>query len=186
MNLKKLLLLAFALLAVTVQGMAQPYRQDNNTNSDTFAKAMALMNTNGAESLKNGLAMLEKLSDAGYVPAIYELAFTYGWYSDTKSVKRKKLLGIVTDDNYLPKERSYTQMAVSYFEKILQLDDAVYPDINANAAYRLSLYYVIPNNFFILDNQMGKKHLLTARYWAEKAGNASLLKNINEGLSALE
>ena len=84
---------------------------------------MHLLEIADADSLQAGLAMMDSLSNAAtpYVPAIYEMARTYGWYSeqsDSASVARKRLLGIEMDNQFLPKDREKSNDAMAYFNKI--------------------------------------------------------------------
>ena len=53
------------------------------------------------------------------------------------------------------KDVVWSSKAVGYLTKILEMNDASYPDINANAAYRLTCYYIIPNSFFRFDYEKG-------------------------------
>jgi serine/threonine protein kinase len=150
---------------------------------EIFDEAMALVNLNDADSLQAGLELMRELNARNYVPAIYELAFTYGWYSDSASLNRKRLLGIEVDNMYLPKERDYSNMAIAYFTKIKELNDSNYADINANACYRFACYYVMPNKVFVQNFKDGKDFLLKAREWAVIADDKPLLERIDAGLA---
>ena len=151
-----------------------------------FAEAQAMMNSDNVDSLKLGLEQMDSLSGTNYVPAIYEMALTYGWYSDDVSVKRKRLLGIEMDDTYLPKLDRYSNKAVGLFTKIMELNDSSYADINANATYRLACYYVMPNNIYKPNYEKGKRFLMRSKEWATKANNQELLGKIERGLATFE
>ena len=151
-----------------------------------FEEAQALMNSDNVDSLKLGLEQMDSLSGTNYVPAIYEMALTYGWYSDDVSVKRKRLLGIEMDDTYLPKLDRYSNKAVGLFTKIMELNDSSYADINANATYRLACYYVMPNNIYKPNYEKGKRFLMRSKEWATKANNQELLGKIERGLATFE
>lgn len=153
---------------------------------EIYEKALGLMNSDNPDSLKLGLAQMDSLSGINYIPAIYQMAFTYGWYSDSLSVKRKKLLGIEMEENYLPKADFYSNKAVGYFTRIMELNDSSYANINANATYRLACYYVMPNNNYKPNYDKGKKILLRARSWATLAKDEDLLMKINSGLDTFE
>lgn len=147
------------------------------------------------KSGKTDEAMLSLVAAVCYSPAIgrhstpaaYELAFTYGWFSDPESVKRKRLLGIEMDgaSQFLPKDVSWSRLAMASFQKILELNDPAYPRLNAEAAYRMALYYAIPNSFFMSDTAEAKSYLLKAKQWAEKSGDSSLLQRMNEALQQM-
>ena len=114
------------------------------------------------------------------------MAFTYGWYSDSASLKRKELLGIDTSEDCLPKADFFSNKAVGYFTRIMELNDSAYASINANACYRLACYYVMPNAIYKPNYEKGKRILFTARDWAIAAKDDDLLQKINRGLETFE
>ena len=153
---------------------------------EVYAAALARLESENPDTMKLGLEKMDSLSGTNYIPALYQMAFTYGWYSDAESVKRKKMLGIDLDESYLPKAFSYSNTAVGYFSRIMELNDSAYADVNANAAYRLACYYVMPNDIFKANFDKGKSLLLRARDWATLAKNEDLLEKINRGLATFE
>ena len=157
---------------------------------EVFAEALHLMECDDPDSLKAGLSMMDSLSSINYVPALYELAHTYGWYSDSTSVTRKKLLSIDIFESgkshYLPKADSWSQKAVAMFTTILEQNDTAYASKNAEAAYRLACYYVMDNDIFKANYAKGKQFLLTARQWALIAGDEELVQRIDAGLATFD
>ena len=153
---------------------------------EVYEKALARINSDNLDSLKLGLEQMDSLSGTNYIPAIYEMAFTYGWYSDPVSVKRKEMLGIEMNEDCLPKRDLYSNKAVGYFTRIMELNDSSYASINANATYRLACYYVMPNNIYQPNYDKGKRILLIAREWATLARDEELLQKINRGLATFE
>ena len=153
---------------------------------EVYEKALARINSDNLDSLKLGLEQMDSLSGTNYIPAIYEMAFTYGWYSDPVSVKRKEMLGIEMNEDCLPKRDLYSNKAVGYFTRIMELNDSSYASINANATYRLACYYVMPNNIYQPNYDKGKRILLIARDWATLARDEELLQKINRGLATFE
>jgi hypothetical protein len=153
---------------------------------EVYETAMGRINSENLDSLKLGLAQMDSLSGTNYIPAIYEMAFTYGWYSDPVSVKRKEMLGIEMDESYMPKVDFYSNKAVGYFTRIMELNDSAYASINANATYRLACYYVMPNSIYQPNYDKGKNILLKARDWAILAKDDDLLEKINRGLDTFE
>ena len=149
-----------------------------------YAQALRQMDCNNVDSLNTGIKLMDSLSNANYIPAIYQMAFTYGWYSDSVSVNRKRLLGIEIDDIYMPTSDRPSNKAVALFTRIMELNDSTYADINANATYRLACYYVMPNNIYKPNYEKGKKFLLRSKEWAIMAGNTELLEKINKGLDS--
>ena len=144
------------------------------------------MNSSDIDSLQLGLEIMDSLSNMNYIPAIYQMAFTYGWYSDSISVNRKRMLGIAMDKDYLPVSDRYSNMAVALFTRIVELNDSSYADINAMATYRLACYYVMDNNNFKQNLEKGKKLLLRSKEWAIMAGDNKLLDSIEKGLASFQ
>jgi hypothetical protein len=156
------------------------------TNEEVYAAAMQKIDQLDADSLKAGLDMLEELRAVNYVPAIYQLAYTYGWYSDSLSVKRKELLDISMDSRYMPRSDRWNNRAIDLFTRIMEIGDSTYADINANATYRLALYYVMPNDLIQPNYEKGKRFLQRSKEWATMAGNTDLLGKIERGLASFE
>ena len=150
---------------------------------EIYDEAMALINCNDADSLKAGLTLMEEICNRNYVPALWQTAYTYGWFSDTASVNRKRLLGIEMDQQFLPVDKDYSSRAMNDLNRIKELNDSSYADINAKAAFRLACYYVMENKLIRKDLKEGKEYLLTAREWAVLAENDSLLRIIDAGLA---
>ena len=144
------------------------------------------MNSENLDSLNQGLLQMEKLAGDDYVPALYEMAFTYGWYSDPTSVKRKQMLGIEIDDTYMPKSSRYSNKAVAFFTRIMELNDSAYADINANSIYRLACYYVMPNDIYQPNYEKGKRYLYRSKEWATIANDQALIDKIDRGLATFE
>lgn len=167
-------------------------RSETNNKQDLRAHYniyLQQMNSDIADTLKLGIKNMEKLSNNGYIPAMYELAFTYGWYSDSTSVKRKQLLGIEIykngDSQFMPKSDVYSNKALSLFQQIIELNDSTYAEINANAAYRIACYYVTPNEVFKAKYKEGKNFLEISRGWAIQANDTTLLSKIIQGLTSI-
>lgn len=153
---------------------------------ELYAAAFANMNSENLDSLNNGLLQMEKLAGDDYVPALYQMAFTYGWYSDSASVRRKQMLGIEVDDTYMPKSSRYSNKAVAFFTRIMELNDSAYADINANSIYRLACYYVMPNDIYQPNYEKGKRYLYRSKEWAIKANDQTLIDRIDRGLATFE
>lgn len=155
-----------------------------------FNEALDRMNSDDKDTFTLGLQQMDSLSNFNYIPAIYEMAFTYGWYSDPISVKRKEMLGIEIfesgDEQYMPKSDIYSNKAVALFQRIMEINDPKYASINANATYRLACYYVMPNKIFQPNNEKGKAFLEKSLEWATKADETDLISKIQKGLSSFE
>lgn len=153
---------------------------------EEYNLALRMMSIDNVDSLKAGIEIMDSLSNNNYIPAIYQMAFTYGWYSDSASVKRKELLGITMDESYLPTSDLYSNKAVALFTKIMELNDSSYADINAKATYRLACYYVMPNNNYKPNYEKGKRFLQRSKEWALMAGDNILLEKIEKGLASFQ
>ena len=118
------------------------------------------------------------------------MAFTYGWYNDPISLKRKKLLEVEIFDSgaeqYMPKLDRYNEKAIALFHRIVDLNDSTYSEINAQTTYRLACYYVMPNNILKPKYEKGKSFLERSLEWATMANDTALLAKIKRGLSSFK
>lgn len=152
---------------------------------ERFEQALKCVNSSDQESVALGMLMLDSLSIRNYIPAIYEQAYTLGWFRDSASVARKDLLGIEyypvsSDKAYLPKSKQVSLDAISLFSKIERMADSDYPEINARSLYTLAIYTNNSNDLLKRDSARTKSLLLKARDWAEKSGNTDLLEKIQD------
>lgn len=182
----------FCAILISLVTLIVPDREVRQLSSkEVFDNAMTLMNKKNSEALVKGLAVMDSLGASGYIPALYEQAFTYGWYSDSASISRKRLLGIElyplgTDEAFLPKSHQVNNKAIGLFTRIEEFNNPNYPDINANALYRLACYYVNPNKVFMKDVDRAEKLLIQARQWAEQCRDSVLINRIDRGLESLK
>lgn len=186
------LLLGIILLVVFLipkkEDMPKPIRQ--LSNEEKFENAMVLVNSNDSEGLQQGMLILDSLAARSYVPALYEQAYTYGWYEDSASISRKELLGIEyypnkSEKKYMPKEKQINIKAMGIFTRIEEIGDPKYPEINANALYRLACYYVNPNDVFQQDLDRAEILLKQALEWSEKGKDLGLTEKIRRNLASL-
>lgn len=164
---------------------------DKLSNEELYQIALADINNDSPAIVKRGLTLMDSLSNIKYIPAIYQMAYTYGWYIEDESLKRKRLLDIdVFEDErdglYLPKMDRYSNEAVALFLKILELNDSTYAEINAQAAYRLACYYVNPNQIIKPNMEKGKIYLVQSREWAALSNDSVLLQKINKSLETFK
>lgn len=152
------------------------------------------MDSDNPDSLQIGLNIMDSLAKQDYVPALYELACTYGWNVSPKSEKRKKILGIAVYDSsnhdieYMPKEKSNNTKGERYYQTIIELADSSYATINAWSAYYYGLYMINPidlNSFE--DNSAKEQYKKNAREyfnqaakWARVAGDTVLAKEFED------
>ena len=188
-----LLLITIALLSGFFFFLSKPETPTLNDNSypneindihsleELHAEALLLMNSNDADSLKEGIAKMEKIAEENYIPSLYELSLTYGWFTDEIAVKRKKILGMELGnktaveskiEKYLPLSDSINDKAINYLTKIVELSNPVYSKINIESALRLGIYYC-----FLKKNQKKAKDYFTiAKKEAQKLGKSDYVK----------
>lgn len=155
-----------------------------------FERAVGLMSTGSSDDLVSGLAILDTLVARSYIPAIYEQAYTYGWYADSASVARKELLGIdmypaSTNEQWLPRPDHINRKAIGLLTKIEELNDSAYPDINARALYKLACYYFNTNKVFARDPDRAEQLSEQALKWARMCDNRELADKINRNLEII-
>ena len=82
---------------------------------ESYNEALIMLNSNNPKDVKQAVNIMDSLSMNNYAPAMYELARTYGWYSDSLLLKRKEILGIDYYDDKehygLPKLDKYNDKA---------------------------------------------------------------------------
>ena len=158
----------------------------------TYQLALAMLDSNEPDKVRNGENIMDSLSKQKYLPAMYELARTYGWYKDDVSLNRKKALGIVyseLEDDLtfgMPVSDKYNAKARELYYSILDLKDSTSYEIKANVAYRLATYYANDNRIYSKDFNKAKEYLIIAKEYAIKSNQDSLLNVINKGLETIE
>lgn len=148
-----------------------------------YNNALQNLNSSDNNTLKLGISQMDSLCGLNYIPALYQMGFTYGWYSDSLSVKRKNILGIEVDKDKMPVNDSYNSMAISYFTRIMELNDSTYASINAQALYRIASYYINKNGIYQQNVEKGKEFLEKSKEWAMIARDKDLVYNINKYLN---
>lgn len=156
---------------------------------ETYKDALDLLNSNNSETAQIGLRIMDSLSNKNYVPAMYELAKTYGWYSDSISLNRKKALGIEYykegTSKYMPISDKYNDKARELFSKIIESEDSVDPNIKANAAYRLATYSTNENNIYGQNFIKAEQYLLESKKYAIESNDSSLINIINTAIKRI-
>lgn len=139
-----------------------------------------------ADSLRFGIEQMDSLAKLSFVPAIYQLAFTYGWYSDPISLERKRLLDIPIyhdgDHRYFPKNEAVTLRAISHFLNITQIDDSIHHELTIEACHRLAAYYWNFEN----DSKKAIKYLNMGRQHAIEVGDDSITTNFDNLLQIVK
>lgn len=178
----------FTLIAWGIYTLIKP---SPTTIEETYLSALTMLNSNEPNKVKTGEFIMDSLSKHKYLPAMYELARTYGWYKDDISIKRKKALGIVYSESEditygMPISDKYNAKARELYYSILDLKDSTSYEIKANVAYRLATYYVNENKIYSKDYNRAREYLIIAKEYAIKSNQDSLLNIINKGLEEIE
>lgn len=151
-----------------------------------FDKAIFLMDScNNLDSLNKGLYILDSLRVQQYVPAMYEIALTYGWSQMENVIARKRLLGIKTYDDFLPFDDEYNLKSVTILDEILNLSDTAYAKINGRAASMRATYAYNKRSFGKKNVKKALEYFAIAEYWAIKAGDQDLLVYIRDSRNDL-
>ena len=183
---RKRLWIALAALLFIVAGVGIFFRPNPTPPSPQlpevlFDKAIYLMDScNNIDSLNKGLHILDSLRVQKYVPAIYERALTYGWSRKDNIIARKRLLGIRTDDLFMPIDDKYNQESVTLLDELLNLSDSTYPYINGRAACVRATYEYDDHSFKKKNTKKGLEYLDIAEFWARKAADQETLGFIND------
>ena len=183
------ILCLLAVAGIVVWKLAQHNHPDpNNTETDSaqiektktidelYREAMTLLDARTTDSVQQGINQLEALADSNYVPAMYQLAITYGGMApdDEMQYERKKLLGIklgnnhIKDDNRLipktPKLEKYNDSSVNYYTRIVDLAKPEFQEVNMKSAFRAGCYYF----YLKYDKAKALEFFTKANDWAIK------------------
>jgi hypothetical protein len=148
----------------------------------SYGEAVLLMNSQNVDTLKLGLAKLEEVAAQNYIPALYELALTYGWDDKERSVKRKKLLGIKLgnskvpiDGQYLPVSDEYNDKAIKCFTQIVETLNPAYTEKNMQSALHLGNYYW----YLKADKKVALKYFELAKKESNKLPDTEYVRKVH-------
>lgn len=167
--------------------MKRPESPKEKTLEERYEIALRQMNIDDKDSLLIGIQVMDSLSKTNFVPAMYEMAFTYGWYQDSISAHRKKLLDIKIDSDCFPSDENVIINTQALLVNILTIKDTSYAVINVAAAYRLSSFYGDPrfnknNEDEPIDAEKAKSYLEQAELWIN-VSNDTIIKTIHDSIS---
>ncbi len=153
---------------------------------ESYDKAVDLLGSKDRESFMEGYKQMDRLCNLGYIPAMYQMAFTHGWYTDEESLRRKDLLGIKYDKaEKIPLSDIDNQKAITWLQMIMEQGDSSYASVNAQASYRLAGYYrkgkVLQRDDKAVVDWMNK-----ARDWALLSGDEELLEKTEAWLKSIK
>lgn len=158
-------------------------QQVTKSMDELFDDALILANATASDSVKQGIAQLEVLASKNHIPALYELAITYGGLASDEEMayNRKKLLGITLgnknvpadEQDYLPQSDLFNDKAISFYKAIVDVADAKFNEMNMKSAYRLGYYFL----YLKKDKATAKGYFTQAKNLANQVGNSRYASN---------
>lgn len=109
------------------------------TQDELYSKYLSELNFNQSDSVADGLAGMNKLAEDGYVPAMYQMAYTYMWApNDSLSTQRKTNLGLSINNMGLLNDKDKTESAITWLKATIEKSDSMH----YQAMYTLASYYL--------------------------------------------
>lgn len=190
----KILLGVVAIVAAVAIYFAMQAPEEPTPPEEYFEQAMRQVDFPSADSVKAGVALLDSLAGVGYLPAIRQLALTYGWYGETEpaSLKRKMFLGIELGNTnvderasnlaaYLPVRDGINQRAIGYYNMIVTSADTTHTDWKMDAAYRLGVYYL----YYTPNPNLARKSFLKCKELATQLNDQTMLERVDIALEEI-
>jgi hypothetical protein len=148
----------------------------------TYAQAKNMLDCQSKDTVEMGYKIMDSLCQLNYIPAMYEIVRTIGWNTNGTSINRKDLLGKKYDEEKYPTDSNDNHYAVRLSERILDINDTVYAEINMNIAYLLCLYYS-EDKFNIRDEEKSEGCLSIAEGWAEYLKDTNYINKLTAAKS---
>lgn len=109
------------------------------TIEERYQKYLKELNSTESATVKAGFKGMLGLAEDGYLPAMYEVAYTYSWSpKDSLLILRKKKLGLDTDTLGLMIDNSKNEDALMWMKKIIDCTDST----NYRCMAWVSQYYM--------------------------------------------
>ena len=156
------------------------------TPEELYNVAINKMNIDNEDSLKAGLEIMDSLRKMSYIPAIYQCAYTYGWYNELESKRRKEILGIEMTPDGVPISDIYINKAIALYTRIVELNDSSYGRELADAGYRLAWYYLEQYNNSKDNLRKTRDYLRNSNKWATIVNDSLLLQRTNDGIKEID
>lgn len=107
--------------------MAIPSPPPAPTQEELYQAYLKDLNTTDRQKATDGFNGMLNMAEQGYMPAMYQVAYTYVWApNDSLSSMRKKSLGLETDALGLLKENSKNEEAMTWLKKVIQASDSTH------------------------------------------------------------
>lgn len=148
------------------------------TQEELYNKYLSELNFNQADSVTDGLAGMNKLAEDGYVPAMYQVAYTYMWApNDSLSAQRKANLGLSVNDMGLLNDKDKTESAIAWLKATIEKSDSMH----YQAMYTLASYYL--NGIAVeKDIERAKQLFEKGKVLAIKEKDEIFVEKFNKGL----
>ncbi len=94
---------------------------------DLYQTYLTELNAVDRQKALEGFNGMLNMAEQGYMPAMYQVAYTYVWApNDSLSSMRKKNLGLETDALGLLKDNSKNEEAMTWLKKVIQASDSTH------------------------------------------------------------
>lgn len=107
--------------------MAMPSPPPVPTQDDLYQTYLKELNAPDRQKAIEGFNGMLNMAEQGYMPAMYQVAYTYVWApNDSISSIRKQNLGLETDALGLLKDNSKNEEAMTWLKKVIQASDSTH------------------------------------------------------------
>ena len=97
------------------------------TQEELYQTYLKELNATDRHKATEGFNEMLNMAEQGYMPAMYQVAYTYVWApNDSLSSMRKKNLGLETDSLGLLKENSKNEEAMTWLKEVIQASDSTH------------------------------------------------------------
>jgi len=133
------------------------------------------------DSISKGMAMMNNLSDHGYIPAMYEVARTIGLNKVGADPNyRRRHLGIDVDRNNYPLPIENRKKAEVLLRRILAANDTAFAQFNAYSAFTMTHYYMKDLGIHEENTDSIDYYFDDGIRWAEIAGDQDMAKKLRK------
>lgn len=148
------------------------------TQEDLYNQYLTELNVNQPDSVTDGLAGMNKLAEDGYVPAMYQIAYTYMWApNDSLSAQRKVNLGLSVNEMGLLVDKDKTESAINWLRATIEKSDSMH----YQAMYTLASYYL--NGIAVeKDIERARQLFEKGKELALKGKDEAFVEKFNKGL----
>ena len=97
------------------------------TLEEMYQNSLADLNSIDPQKTSDGFNKMMNLAEQGYMPAMYQVAYTYVWApKDSIATRRKTNLNLKTDALGLLTEKSKNEEAMTWLKKVVQTSDSTH------------------------------------------------------------